>query len=127
MPTNIKEHLNDLHGWTKYKKGLCETCLGLCCYMPVEVTINDLIRLNILTEFHNELSEKVQIKDALKHPGILRYTPSSQKYTFQQMPNGACFFLDQNKRCTQYENRPETCRNHPQVGPKPGFCAYMKK
>ena len=26
---NIQEHLNDLAGWTKYKKGLCETCAGL--------------------------------------------------------------------------------------------------
>lgn len=127
MIKNIQEHLNDLSGWTRYKKGLCETCTGLCCYMPVEVRVSDLIRLKILDEFHLELSLREQIKDALKHPGVLRYTPSSEKFTLKQKPDGACYFLDQNKRCTQYNERPDTCRNHPQIGPRPGFCAYQKK
>lgn len=127
MKKNIQEHLNDLKGWTKYRKGLCETCAGLCCYMPVEVKISDLIRLNILDEFHLELSEREQIKDALKHPSILRYTPSTEKFTLAQKPDGSCFFLDSNKQCTRYNDRPDTCRNHPQIGPRPGFCAYMKK
>ena len=126
-PGEIQKHLKDLNRWNLYKKGMCDTCEGLCCYMPVEVVMADLIRLGILAEFHLELSEKVQIKDALKHPGVLRFTPSTSKYTLAQKPNGSCFFLDHNKRCTQYESRPETCRNHPKIGPRPGFCAYMKK
>lgn len=124
---NIQEHLNDLKGWTRYRKGLCETCQGLCCYMPVEVKVHDLIRLNILDEFHLELSEREQIKDALKHPSILRYTPSTEKFTLKQKPDGSCYFLDNDKKCTRYNDRPDTCRNHPQIGPRPGFCAYMKK
>jgi Fe-S-cluster containining protein len=127
MKKNIQDHLNDLQLWTKYKKGLCDTCAGICCYMPVEVTIPDLIRLNVLDPFHLELDTREQIKDALKNPAILRYTPSTKKFTLKQGPNGACFFLDINKRCTQYTNRPDTCRNHPQIGPRPGFCAYIKK
>ena len=127
MKKNIQEHLNDLQGWTKYKKGLCETCAGLCCYMPVEVKIQDLIRLKILNEFHLELSEREQIKDALKHPSILRFTPSTEKFTLRQKPDGSCYFLDANKKCTEYELRPDTCRNHPQIGPRPGYCGYMKK
>jgi Fe-S-cluster containining protein len=127
MKKNIQEHLNDLQGWTKYKKGLCETCAGLCCYMPVEVKIQDLIRLKILNEFHLELSEREQIKDALKHPSILRFTPSTEKFTLRQKPDGSCYFLDTNKKCTQYDLRPDTCRNHPQIGPRPGYCGYMKK
>jgi Fe-S-cluster containining protein len=127
MKKNIQEHLNDLKGWTKYKKGLCDTCLGLCCYMPVEAKISDLIRLNILDDFHLELSLREQIKDALKNPAILRYTPSTEKFTLAQKPDNSCYFLDTNKRCSRYEDRPDTCRNHPQVGPKPGFCAYYKK
>lgn len=127
MKKNIQEHLNDLQGWTKYKKGLCETCAGLCCYMPVEVKIKDLIRLKILNEFHLELSEREQIKDALKHPSILRFTPSTEKFTLRQKPDGSCYFLDANKKCTEYELRPDTCRNHPQIGPRPGYCGYMKK
>ena len=127
MKKNIQEHLNDLQGWTKYKKDLCNTCAGLCCYMPVEVNTSDLIRLNILDEFHLELSEREQIKDALKHPSIMRFTPSTEKFTLKQKPDGSCFFLNSEKKCTQYDLRPDTCRNHPQVGPKPGFCAYLKK
>ncbi|MGZ3788711.1 MAG: YkgJ family cysteine cluster protein [Bacteriovorax sp.] len=125
--TNIQEHLNDLKRWTKYKKGLCDTCAGLCCYMPVEVRVNDLVRLNVLDEFHLELSEREQVKDALKHPAIQRFTPSTEKFTLKQKPDGSCYFLDANKLCTRYEDRPDTCRNHPQIGPRPGFCAYMKK
>lgn len=94
---NIQEHLNDLSRWTRYRKGLCETCMGLCCYMPVEVKVHDLIRLNILDEFHLELSEREQIKDALKHPAVLRYTPSTEKFTLKQKPDGSCYFLDSEK------------------------------
>lgn len=124
---NIQEHLNDLSRWTRYRKGLCDNCLGLCCYMPVEVKVHDLIRLNILDEFHLELTEREQIKDALKHPAVLRYTPSTEKFTLKQKPDGSCYFLDEQKKCTRYNDRPDTCRNHPQIGPRPGFCAYMKK
>ena len=127
MKKNIQEHLNDLSGWAKYKKGLCDDCIGTCCYMPVELPVKDLIRLNILDEFHSELSLREQIKDALKHPAILRYTPSTEKFTLKQKPDGSCYYLDAQKKCTMYEQRPDTCRNHPQIGPRPGFCAYVKK
>lgn len=123
----IEEHLKDLSRWSLYKKGMCDTCEGLCCYMPVEVKSADLIRLGILVEFHLELSEREQIKEALKHPAVTRYTPSTEKFTLTQKHDNSCYFLDQNKRCTTYETRPETCRNHPKIGPRPNYCAYMKK
>ena len=126
-PGKIQEHLKDLSRWSQYKKGLCEKCEGLCCYMPVEIKTSDLIRMGVLVEFHLELSEKEQIKEALKHPSILRYTPSNEKFTLTQKPDGSCYFLDSNKRCSIYEKRPDTCRNHPQIGPRPGYCAYMAK
>jgi Fe-S-cluster containining protein len=126
-PGKIEELLKDLNRWTHYKKGMCETCEGPCCYMPVEVKTSDLIRLGILANFHLELTLKEQIKDALKHPGVKRYTPSTEKYTLSQKPDSSCFFLDSQKRCSQYDSRPDTCRNHPKIGPKAGFCAYMKK
>lgn len=126
-PAKIEELLKNLSHWTHYKKGMCESCEGLCCYMPVEAVTSDLIRMGILVEFHLELSEKEQIKEALKHPGVTRFTASTGKFTLAQKPDSSCFFLDSNKRCTQYEVRPDTCRNHPKIGPKPGFCAYMKR
>ncbi|MBC7429975.1 MAG: YkgJ family cysteine cluster protein [Bacteriovorax sp.] len=126
-PGKIEEHLKDFSRWTLYKKGMCDSCEGLCCYMPVEVKTSDLIRLGILAEFHLEMTLKEQIKDALKHPGVQRYTASTEKFTLTQKSDSTCFFLDSNKRCTQYDIRPDTCRNHPKVGPRPDFCAYMKK
>jgi Fe-S-cluster containining protein len=124
---NIDDHLDDLRYWTPYKKGLCESCIGTCCYMPVEVMIEDLIRLEILEEFHLELLPKDQIKEALKNPALKRYTPSTLKFTLNRKPNGACFYLSKDGKCTVYEKRPNTCRNHPRIGPKPNFCAYLKK
>ncbi|MCK5516299.1 MAG: YkgJ family cysteine cluster protein, partial [Desulfobulbaceae bacterium] len=36
-----------------------------------------------------------------------------------------CLYLDQKtRRCTIYTKRPDTCRNHPQIGPRPGYCAF---
>jgi Fe-S-cluster containining protein len=126
-PGKIQEHLKDINRWSLYKKDMCGTCEGLCCYMPVEVETSDLIRMGILVEFHLELSQKEQIKAAITHPGVQRYTPSSGKFTLAQSPDGSCYFLSREKKCTNYEQRPDTCRNHPKIGPKPGFCAYMKK
>jgi len=125
-PGKIEELLKDTSRWTQYKNKLCESCEGLCCYMPVEVETSDLLRLGILVDFHLELNQKEIIKEALKNPAVARFTSSSQKFTLSQKPDGSCYFLDQNKRCTQYSLRPSTCRNHPQIGPRPGYCAYMK-
>ena len=126
-PGKIEELLKDLSHWTYYKKGMCDSCEGLCCYMPVEVKTSDLIRLGILAEFHLEMTLKEQIRDALKHPGVQRYTASTENFTLTQKSDSTCFFLDSNKRCSHYDIRPDTCRNHPIIGPRPGFCAYMKK
>ena len=40
--------------------------------------------------------------------------------------SGDCQFLDaQTRRCTVYDQRPDTCRLHPQKkSPKPGWCPY---
>ncbi len=124
---SIDDHLNNLRDWLPFKKEMCESCVGTCCYMPVEVMVPDLVRLKILDDFHLELPERDQIKIALKNPAIKRYTPSTEKFTLAQKSNGSCFYLEKNGRCSQYDLRPNTCRNHPRIGPKPNFCAYLKK
>ncbi len=44
------------------------------------------------------------------------------------MSNNDCLYLDRKSRlCTIYDKRPDTCRNHPKVGPRPGYCAYKPK
>lgn len=126
MSKNALDFLSDLKNWRPYKKELCQSCIGLCCYMPVEAVITDLIRMEILTPFHLELTEREVIKDALKHPGIDRFTKSTDKFTLKQKPSGECYFLVDG-RCQIYEKRPETCRNHPKIGPRPNFCPYYKK
>lgn len=124
---NIDDRLSDLRDWLPYKKELCESCVGTCCYMPVEIITEDLLRMQIFNTFHLELSINEQIKEALKNSAIKRYTPSSQKFTLVQKPDGSCFYLDKKGRCSIYDLRPNTCRNHPRIGPKPNFCAYIKK
>lgn len=124
---NPLDLLNDLRLWKQYTKGMCDSCIGLCCYMPVEVKIPDLIRMEILTEFHLELSELEQIKEALKHPSVNRYTKSTGKFSLNQKANASCYFLDSKGRCTIYDKRPDTCRNHPKIGPKPNYCAYYPR
>jgi Fe-S-cluster containining protein len=31
------------------------------------------------------------------------------------------------RRCTVYAQRPNTCRLHPQIGPRPNHCPYGHK
>ena len=45
-----------------------------------------------------------------------------------RMSNDDCLYLDRKSRlCTIYDKRPDTCRNHPKIGPRPGYCAYKPK
>jgi len=121
-PENIKT-------WKKYKKSNCKNCLGLCCSFVVEVTGEDLVNLGYIEEDEVVFGLKKVIKD-MKALGIIkRYNFKSEKFVLQQKTGGDCIFMDQNKRnCTVYENRPEVCRNHPEVaGPKKNYCPYIQK
>ena len=50
-------------------------------------------------------------------------------FTMARRASGDCNFLDpQTRLCTVYDQRPETCRLHPQKkSPKPGYCAYGRR
>lgn len=122
------DFMADLKNWRKFKKEMCDSCIGLCCYnMPVEVRASDLLRMGILTDFEMEMEERDMVKEALKHPGVARYTRSIEKFTLSQKIDTSCYFLDSNGRCTVYDKRPDTCREHPEKGPKPGSCAYYPR
>ena len=42
--------------------------------------------------------------------------------------NSDCLYLDlTSRKCRIYKNRPDTCRDHPRIGSRPGFCAYEPK
>lgn len=122
-------HLVDvdrLETWSRYRAGLCDGCAANCCTMPVEVRLADLVRLGLVDPFEAEHEEPKQIAKRLSKAGLLDHFNFKQSiFTLARRAGGDCHFLDrQTRRCTVYERRPETCRKHPQVGPRPGYCPY---
>ena len=95
--------------------------------MPVEVYKVDLIRLGLTDEFEYDLSPKKLAKRLIKEKIIRSFNGKLGVFTLEQNAFSECIFLDQNKNCSVYDKRPETCRNHPTIGPRSGFCAYLKK
>ena len=114
--------------WTKYNKDMCTSCMSTCCTMPVEVRFNDLLRLGLVQEFERDEPRKNIAKRLQKEGIVERFHQKSEIFTLVRMGNNDCLYLDRKTRlCTVYDLRPETCRNHPKVGPRPGFCAYKPK
>lgn len=119
---------NRLETWIKYQKGLCNTCHASCCQLPVEVKLDDLIRLGVIDDFALAEPLKNTAKQLKKQGIIEHFNQKNSLFTLTRMANNDCFFLDTTtRRCTVYEKRPTTCRNHPQIGPKPNHCAYRPK
>ncbi len=112
--------------WTRYRSGLCNTCAANCCTMPVEVKLPDLVRLELVDPVESEHEEpKVIAKRLLKAGLIEHFNFKNSIFTLARRANGDCANLDtKTRRCTVYDKRPNTCRLHPQVGPRPGYCPY---
>lgn len=115
-----------LETWSKYKPGMCDTCGANCCTMPLEVQLSDLVRLQLVDQFEvDNVDHKLIAKRLLKAKLIDHYNPKHNIFTMARRASGDCNFLDATtRRCTVYDKRPETCRQHPKKGPKPGWCAY---
>lgn len=94
--------------------------------MPLEVRLADLVRLGLVDPFEAEHEPPSQIaKRLLKAKLVARFNAKHDLFTVARRASGDCHFLDaQTRRCTVYALRPDTCRKHPQVGPRPGFCPY---
>ena len=111
--------------WIKYERTMCSSCVSSCCTMPVEVRFNDLLRLGLVQEFERDEPRKNIAKRLQKEGIVERFHQKSEIFTLVRMGNNDCLYLDRKTRlCTVYDLRPETCRNHPNIGPRPGFCAY---
>jgi Fe-S-cluster containining protein len=112
--------------WTRYRSGLCNSCAANCCTMPVEVKLPDLVRLELVDPFEAEHEEPKQIAKRLQKMGVIEhFNFKNSIFTLSRRANGDCQNLDvKTRRCTVYEKRPNTCRLHPQVGPRPGYCPY---
>ncbi|STQ91097.1 hypothetical protein EV682_103415 [Iodobacter fluviatilis] len=97
--------------------------------MPVEVKLSDLVRMNLVDAFEAEGEPPKQIAKRLTKAGIIdHFNFKNSIYTLKRKANGDCRYLDLKTRlCTIYENRPNTCRNHPRIGPRPGYCAYRSR
>lgn len=114
--------------WAKYRKRLCNHCNGSCCSLPVEVKAEDLIRMELMDAFELQDDLKFVARRLIKQRLVEHYHSKTKTFTLARMANGDCMFLDNlTRRCTVYSERPDTCRNHPQIGPRPGYCAFMKK
>lgn len=92
--------------------------------MPVEVSVNDLIRLKHLTEDEAAVNLKRAAR-RLKREGIIRqFRARSLIFVLEQKPDGDCIFLGADRRCQVYRLRPEICRQFPKMSPRPGHCPY---
>lgn len=114
--------------WIRYNKKLCGDCMATCCSLPVEVKASDLIRMELMDSCEAGADLKFVARRLMKTRVVEHYHHRSATLTLARMANGDCCFLDRSsRRCTIYEKRPDTCRNHPQIGPRSGYCAYTKK
>lgn len=114
--------------WRPYHQKLCSTCTAACCCLLVEVTGEDLVNLGFATLWDLQHGLKKLVKRLKKEGIIKRYNNKSGMFALEQTASGECIFLDGEKKCLVYENRPKVCRDHPRhAGPRTGFCAYCKK
>lgn len=121
-------NLDNTGTWTKYTKKLCNRCMGCCCSLPVEVKAEDLVRMGLMDAFELEENPKFIARRLMKERIVEHYHNKSETFILSRMANGDCLYLDsRSRRCTIYENRPDTCRNHPHIGPRPGYCAFTPK
>lgn len=119
--------IDQLSQWKVYKTGMCNGCWSGCCTLPVEVTAKDLVRMELISEDEAVRSLK-KIARGLQKQGIIRtFRASTGIFTLEQKHNRDCQFLDEARRCTIYEKRPEVCRNFPTIGPKPGHCPAIAR
>ena len=94
--------------------------------MPVEVRMPDLVRLGWVDPFEAEHETPKQIARRLLREGLIgHFNFRNSIFTLARRASGDCQLLDAaTRRCTVYEQRPDTCRKHPQVGPRPGYCPH---
>jgi Fe-S-cluster containining protein len=98
--------------------------------MPLEVQLPDLVRLGLVDAFEAEHEEPRQIAKRLQKARLIdHFNHKNVVFTMARRASGDCNFLHPSTRlCTVYDQRPDTCRLHPQKkSPKPGFCAYGRR
>ena len=95
--------------------------------MPLEVQLPDLVRLGLVDAFEAAHDEPRRIAKRLQKARLIdHFNHKNVLFTMARRSSGDCNFLHPTTRqCTVYDQRPDTCRLHPQKkSPKPGYCAY---
>jgi Fe-S-cluster containining protein len=117
-----------LSTWVKHRPSMCAGCHALCCTLPVEVSIADLQRMELITpEEANQSIKKIAAK-LMDLKLIQSFRVRTGLFTLAQRANEDCTFLGKKDRlCTIYEKRPTVCRKFPELGPKPGWCPEKRK
>ncbi len=97
--------------------------------MPVEVHLQDLIRLGFVTADESCGSIKKVAQRLMREKKIQSWRSGTGLFILQQKVNQDCLMLDSKTRlCTCYENRPDVCRKFPtEMGARTGYCPYIKK
>jgi len=113
--------------WKKYKTGMCDGCWSGCCTLPVEMSANDLIRLELATEEECASGLKEVAKRLLKAKIIQKFEPKNQLFVLAQVGGRDCIYLSKDRLCTVYEKRPNVCRAFPSIGPRPSYCPVRPK
>lgn len=124
----VQADIDNTKTWVKYNKKMCSLCRASCCSMPVEVQAEDLVRMQLVDEFELQENLKVVAKRLIKDKVVEHFHSKTETFTIVRMASGDCMFLDtRTRQCTMYDVRPDTCRNHPQIGPRSGYCAFKRK
>jgi hypothetical protein len=114
--------------WAKYSAKLCHHCAACCCGLPVEVKTGDLVRMGLVDAFLSDDDPKFLARRLIKDRLVDHFHGRTATFTLARRASGDCIFLDpRTRRCTVYGRRPETCRNHPHIGPRPGYCPFRAK
>ena len=95
--------------------------------MPVEVTAEDLIRLELMDPF--ETSCKKVGKRLVAQKIVESFRAATGLFMLGKQSDGACVFLNVKTRlCAVYEKRPGVCRKFPEaMGIRLGFCPFKEK
>jgi Fe-S-cluster containining protein len=113
--------------WVRYRKPLCKGCHSLCCTLPVEVSVADLQRMELVSAEETAFSIR-KIGRKLKKQGYIEsFRVELGLFTLRRHRNHDCIFLDENRLCKIYRKRPQVCRKFPELGPRPGYCPAKRK
>jgi Fe-S-cluster containining protein len=125
---NKRVDVDKISTWTKHEPWLCETCRANCCSMPVEVEIADLIRMGVITKIEARAPIE-SLATRLKQDGVIEHLYVKERiFILARSASSDCLYLDPSRRtCLIYTKRPDTCREHPRIGARPGFCPYQQK